>query len=135
VNTPFNPNEDPRRYTVSSFRLLSRFLGINSPWFVSGYSENNGDVNNRIFTIEISHETQENENDILSEYIIWNGVLKKIIEYKVEQYILGYHFNAKFIVEAHQPVIRNSDENKIITIPAIIKEQAGILNTMQIFSN
>jgi len=135
VNTPFNPNEDPRRYTVSSFRLLSRFLGLNSPWFVSGYSENNGDVNNRIFTIEISHDTLENEKDILSKYIIWNGVLKKVIEYKVEHYDLGYHFNAKFIVEAHQPVIRNYDENTIITIPAIIKEQADILKTMQIFSN
>jgi hypothetical protein len=135
VNTPFNPDEDPRRYSVSSFRLLSRFLGINSPWFVSGYSDDSGDVNNRIFTIEISHDTLENEIDILSKYIIWDGVLKKIIEYKVEYYNLGYHFNAKFIVEAHQPVIRNSDENKIITIPAIIKEQADILNTMQIFSN
>ena len=135
MNTPFNPNEDPRRYTVSSFRLLSRFLGLNSPWFVSGYSENNGDVNNRIFTIEISHDTLENEKDILSKYIIWNGVLKKVIEYKVEHYDLGYHFNAKFIVEAHQPVIRNYDENTIITIPAIIKEQADILKTMQIFSN
>lgn len=135
MNTPFNPDEDPRRYSVSSFRLLSRFLGINSPWFVSGYSDDSGDVNNRIFTIEISHDTLENEIDILSKYIIWDGVLKKIIEYKVEYYNLGYHFNAKFIVEAHQPVIRNSDENKIITIPAIIKEQADILNTMQIFSN
>jgi hypothetical protein len=135
VNTPFNPDEDPRRYSVSSFRLLSRFLGINSPWFVSGYSDNSGDVNNRIFTIEISHDTLENEIDILSKYIIWDGVLKKIIEYKVEYYNLGYHFNAKFIVEAHQPVIRNYDENKIITIPAIIKEQADILKTMQIFSN
>jgi hypothetical protein len=135
VNTPFNPNEDPRRYSVSSFRLLSRFLGINAPWFVSGYSDDSEDVNNRIFTIEISHDTLENEIDILSKYIIWDGVLKKIIEYKVEYYNLGYHFNAKFIVEAHQPVIRNSDENKIITIPAIIKEQADILNTMQIFSN
>ena len=135
MNTPFNPNEDPRRYSVSSFRLLSRFLGINAPWFVSGYSDDSEDVNNRIFTIEISHDTLENEIDILSKYIIWDGVLKKIIEYKVEYYNLGYHFNAKFIVEAHQPVIRNSDENKIITIPAIIKEQADILNTMQIFSN
>ena len=135
MNAPFNPNEDPRRYTVSSFRLLSRFLGLNSPWRVSGYSENNGDVNNRIFTIEISHDTLENEKDILSKYIIWNGVLKKVIEYKVEHYDLGYHFNAKFIVEAHQPVIRNYDENKIITIPAIIKEQADILKTIQIFSN
>ena len=135
MNTPFNPDEDPRRYSVSSFRLLSRFLGINSPWFVSGYSDNIGDVNNRIFTIEISHDTLENEIDILSKYIIWDGVLKKIIEYKVEYYNLGYHFNAKFIVEAHQPVIRNYDENKIITIPAIIKEQADILKTMQIFSN
>ncbi len=135
MNAPFNPNEDPRRYTVSSFRLLSRFLGLNSPWLVSGYSENNGDVNNRIFTIEISHDTLENEKDILSKYIIWNGVLKKVIEYKVEHYDLGYHFNAKFIVEAHQPVIRNYDENKIITIPAIIKEQADILKTIQIFSN
>ena len=135
MNTPFNPDEDPRRYSVSSFRLLSRFLGINSPWFVSGYSDNSGDVNNRIFTIEISHDTLENEIDILSKYIIWDGVLKKIIEYKVEYYNLGYHFNAKFIVEAHQPVIRNYDENKIITIPAIIKEQADILKTMQIFSN
>ena len=135
MNTPFNPDEDPRRYSVSSFRLLSRFLGINTPWFVSGYSDNSGDVNNRIFTIEISHDTLENEIDILSKYIIWDGVLKKIIEYKVEYYNLGYHFNAKFIVEAHQPVIRNYDENKIITIPAIIKEQADILKTMQIFSN
>ena len=77
----------------------------------------------------------ENEKDILSKYIIWNGVLKNVIEYKVEHYDLGYHFNAKFIVEAHQPVIRNYDENTIITIPAIIKEQADILKTMQIFSN
>ena len=134
MENDFNPQEDPRRYTVSSFRLLSRFLGINTPWIVSGYSEDNTNINHRTFVINISHEKVDGP-DVLSEYILWKGVKRKLARYEIQTFDFGYHFNLKFFVEVEQPVFKWYKGDKIISPPSIIREQAEILNTIQKFAN